>query len=79
MEYYPNGRRKHCNSAQGENHQHSEEAIAFDQMENFLQDLDLYIEEMSLLFLEVLKERLAYFSGHDLFMGWYMILYHIPF
>lgn len=48
-------------------------------MENFLRDLDLYIGEMSLLFLEVLKERLAYFSGHDLFMGWYMILYHIPF
>lgn len=64
MEYYPNGRIKICNSAQGENHQHSEEAVCW---------------RSETLLLEVLKERLADFSGHDLFMGWYMILYRIPF
>lgn len=79
MVYYPNGRIKICNSAQGENHKHSEEAIAFDQRKNFLRDLELCVGEVSPSLLEVLKERLADFSGHDLFMGWYMILYHIPF
>lgn len=37
------------------------------------------VGEVRPLLLEVLKERLADFSGHDLFVGWYMILYHIPF
>lgn len=48
-------------------------------MKNFLRDLELYVGEVSRLFLEVLKERLDDFNGHDLFIVWYVTLYHIPF